>query len=121
MLCVSLKSKIRKILTNVNRLKSDFGFGKKSMTSLVQDELNHFLATLEETKGQPVETSTLFNVPVVNAIWTVLTGERFESGDPKLDRTIQVFIPKDINFFNISVTKLGDYFCHMSLLLCQSY
>ena len=60
------------------------------MSELVQDELGHFLRMLEETKGEPVQTSTLFNVPIVNAIWRVLTGQRFEAGDPRLDRTIEV-------------------------------
>ncbi len=34
--------------------------------------------------------SELFNVPVVNAIWRVLAGERLEADDPRLARTIHV-------------------------------
>ena len=68
----------------------EFGFGKQSMAEIVQNEFSYFSKVLEETKGEPVETKELFNVPVVNAIWIILTGIRFEDGDKKLEKTIKV-------------------------------
>ena len=60
------------------------------MAEIVQDEFTYFSEALEQANGEPVETKELFNIPIVNAIWRVLTGKRFQSGDVKLERTIHV-------------------------------
>ncbi len=74
-----------KLLINSSR---DFGFGKQSMAEIVQDEFTYLSKALEQTNGEPVDVKELFNVPVVNAIWRILTGERIESGDVRIERTI---------------------------------
>ena len=60
------------------------------MAEIVQDEFTYLSKALEQTNGEPVDVKELFNVPVVNAIWRILTGERIESGDVRMERTIHV-------------------------------
>ena len=66
----------------------DFGFGKQTMAELIQDEFSYLSKALEDTKGEPVDTHTVFNIPVLNALWRILAGERFEAGNVKLKQTI---------------------------------
>jgi hypothetical protein len=60
------------------------------MVEIVKDEFTYFSEAVEQTNGEPVETKEVFNIPIVNSIWRVLTGKRFQSGDVKLERTIHV-------------------------------
>ena len=66
----------------------DFGFGKRSMESLIEDEFLHLAQKLEATGGQPIETMDLFNVPVLNALMRILLGQRFDGNDPKMSKTM---------------------------------
>lgn len=54
------------------------------MGEIVQDEFSYFAKMLEQTNGIPVETKDLFNVPVLNGIWRILSGQRLDVKDPHL-------------------------------------
>ncbi len=68
----------------------DFGFGRQSMDEVIQDEFSYFAKMLEQTNGEPVETRDLFNVPVLNGLWRILTGQRLDSKDPNLVQIIDI-------------------------------
>jgi hypothetical protein len=58
------------------------------MEHIVQDEIQECIEKLKKDAGQPISTSNKFNVAVVNALWTIITGERFKQDDPELNRII---------------------------------
>ena len=47
---------------------------------------------VKKSEGEPFDFISKFNLPVVNALWNVTAGHRFEYNDPKLISMIQVEI-----------------------------
>jgi len=84
----------------------DFGFGKRSMEALIEDEFTHLSQKLEKSKGNPIDTMDLFNIPILNALLVILTGERLDSTDPKLTKTM-LLIEKLIADSGSSLAFLG--------------
>jgi hypothetical protein len=68
----------------------DFGFGKKSMESIIHDEVSDLIERFKQNSGKPMSIDNAFNAAVVNAIWSVMTGERFKQDDPELMRAISL-------------------------------
>jgi len=60
------------------------------MGDIIQDEFSYFAKILEETNGNPVETQDIFNVPILNGLWRLLTGHRLDSKDPNLAKIITI-------------------------------
>ncbi|CAL8102464.1 unnamed protein product [Orchesella dallaii] len=67
----------------------DFGFGKKSMETVVYDEINELIDTFRKTIGKPMQTQNKFNAAVLNALWTMVTGQRYSHDDPMLQDLIK--------------------------------
>lgn len=70
----------------------DFGFGKKSLESIIQQEICELIENLQKEcrSGAPISTTNKFNPAVLNAIWTIMMGERFKQDDPELAKAIGV-------------------------------
>jgi len=66
------------------RTLRDFGFGKTGMEELIQDEVALFKALIKKSEGEPFDFINQFNLPILNALWKVTVGERFEYDDPEL-------------------------------------
>jgi cytochrome P450 len=66
------------------RTLRDFGFGKKSMESAVHEEIKDLIETFKKSAGKPQSTKNAFNAAVLNALWTLIAGERFKQDDPDL-------------------------------------
>jgi hypothetical protein len=60
------------------------------MGDIIQDEFSYFAKMLEETDGNPVETQDIFNVPILNGLWRILTGQRLDSNDPNLAEIMRI-------------------------------
>jgi hypothetical protein len=54
------------------------------MENLILDEVAHFTTYLQQFAGQPVDMAGRFNLPILNALWRVTVGERFDYDDPQL-------------------------------------
>nr|QST15070.1 CYP370C1 protein [Diaphanosoma celebensis] len=67
----------------------DFGMGRGSIEAMVQEEVVELIRTLRADAGKPTQLASRFNVAVVNALWTITTGERFSHDDPAAMETIQ--------------------------------
>ena len=59
------------------------------MEELIQDEIALFKALIEKNKDQPFDFINQFNLPILNALWRVTVGERFDYDDPKLISIIE--------------------------------
>jgi len=60
------------------------------MGEIIQEEFSYFAKMLEETNGNPVETQDIFNVPILNGLWRILTGQRLDSNDPNLTEIMRI-------------------------------
>merc|ERR1740131_720998 len=66
------------------RVLRNFGFGKTSLEAIMQEELTEFSKRLEvESKNGPVDLSNKFNVMVINVLWRIIGGHRFDYDDEK--------------------------------------
>ena len=72
------------------RVLKDFGFGKSSMEGLIHDEVVAFNEHLAKDAGKVINLRHRFNISVVNALWTLITGKRLELDDPELTRLVHV-------------------------------
>ncbi|CAL8109768.1 unnamed protein product [Orchesella dallaii] len=70
----------------------DFGFGKESMEGMLIHELQDLQNTLRKDVGKPVNLSGVFNASVLNSLWYIVTGNRFELTDPTLKTLITLLI-----------------------------
>ena len=66
------------------RTLRDFGFGKQGLEELIMDEVKMFKHLLDTEVGQPIDIATKLNLPILNALWKVTVGERFDYDDPRL-------------------------------------
>ena len=62
----------------------DFGFGKQSMEEMIEEEINDFKAFLERKREKAFDIAPLLNLPILNSLWKVTVGERFDYEDQKL-------------------------------------
>ena len=71
----------------------DFGFGTRSIETIVHDEIAELIERLKKDAeaGKPISTRNLFNGAVINVLWTLIAGERFKQDDPKVKEIFQIF------------------------------
>ena len=62
----------------------DFGFGKQGMEGLIHEEVNQFISFVNTNIDQPLDFSHKLNLPIINALWKITVGDRFEYDNPKL-------------------------------------
>jgi hypothetical protein len=51
---------------------------------MIMNEVNEFLGKFSEQAGQPVVLNRTFQMAVLNTLWEILAGERYEQDDPRL-------------------------------------
>ena len=66
----------------------EFGFGKAGMQELVMEEVEHFLDHLREG-NTIVDMSSQLPLPILNSLWRVAVGERFNYDDPQLSSIME--------------------------------
>ena len=71
------------------RALRDFGFGKQGMEELIQEEIVQFKALLDGIRHEPVDFAFRLNLPVLNALWRVTVGERFDYDNAKLQDIVR--------------------------------
>lgn len=54
------------------------------MESLIAEEVNEFVERLRKDAGKPIATQNRFNIAVLNALWTITSGQRLDHDDPEL-------------------------------------
>ena len=62
----------------------DFGFGKNTGEELIRNELTEFMESLGQNVGQPVSMNRSVNVAVLNTLWMIMSGVRYDQDDPRL-------------------------------------
>lgn len=72
------------------RTLRDFGFGKQKMEDVIDDQVNQLCSILESKHGQPMSVFGVFNISVLNALWTITTGQSLSQKDPQIQRINQL-------------------------------
>ena len=54
------------------------------MEELIQEEVDLFRGLIDKNNGEPFDFINQFNVPILNALWRITAGERFDYDHPKL-------------------------------------
>ena len=54
----------------------DFGFGKKSLESVLLEESDRMVEFFVEKNSEPIYVQTLFNLAILNVLWTIVAGKR---------------------------------------------
>ena len=62
------------------------------MMMMMMCKVTSYRHQVKKSEGEPFDFISKFNLPVVNALWNVTAGHRFEYNDPKLISMIQVDI-----------------------------
>lgn len=66
------------------RTLRNFGFSKTSMEIMIMDEVKTMLTWFTKNEATPISGLRLFNAPVINSLWRIVTGERCQwEGDTK--------------------------------------
>lgn len=74
------------------------------MEMLIMDEVHDLLATLGKREGAPISgIKELFSLAVVNSLWTVVSGKRYNQNDPNLRA-----ISSSLNRYT-TYSHFGDY------------
>ncbi|CAG7724125.1 unnamed protein product [Allacma fusca] len=83
----------------------DFGFGKNSMEAKIQDEIIELMDRFKDSVGKPLQIRNAFNAAVLNALWSIMLGERMKQDDPELaDAVRRLTSTIDENNFNASLS-----------------
>jgi len=82
------------------RTLRDFGFGKTKMEDMIKEEVELFLDLIKKTEGEPFDFCTKFNLPIVNALWRICLGQKFDYDDPEF-----ILIVKKVNQINQTTTS----------------
>ena len=54
------------------------------MEEMIQEEVDMFKALINKSKGEPFNFLNQLNLPILNALWRITVGDRFEYDNPKL-------------------------------------
>ena len=58
------------------------------MEDLIQEEIRELCSHLNTKLDQPLSVNLIYNLSVVNALWTLISGSRFSLADPKLEELV---------------------------------
>ena len=59
------------------------------MGLMIMEEVELFTEEMRKSDGQPVDLADKFNLPILNALWNVTVGQRFDYNDPKLTSLLE--------------------------------
>jgi len=68
----------------------DFGFGRAGLEGVIQGEVEDLVKLLSKQEGKDFHMSTVFGIPVINILWSIVAGTRFETEDPKAQRMMSL-------------------------------
>ena len=68
----------------------NFGFGKSSLETIIQEEIQKFCSQLRQECSQgSIDLSNRFNVMVINILWRIIGGKSFDYKDQQFAELVQ--------------------------------
>jgi len=96
----------------------DFGFGKNSMELLIMEEVREMIEWMKNEEGHPLSLNRKFSLAVLNSLWQIVSGKRFDQKDTTLndllDSTTKTFNEVSSNGILIFAPWLSKYFPNLS-------
>jgi len=68
----------------------DFGFGRAGLEEVIQGEVEDLINLFALHNGNDFRMETVFGIPVINVLWTIVAGQRFNFKDPKAQRLMEL-------------------------------
>ncbi|XP_066254630.1 uncharacterized protein [Euwallacea similis] len=68
----------------------NFGFGRKAMEEKIHIECEALVKHLRENCGKPVFMHNAFAIYVLNALWAMIAGQRFDDNDERLKKLLNI-------------------------------
>lgn len=68
----------------------NFGFGRREMEEKIYEETKTFNDILTTRCSQPVFMHNIFDVSVLNGLWAMMAGQRFEIDDERLRKLLSI-------------------------------
>lgn len=97
------------------RQLKEFGFGRKSMSSLIEEEAAHMVEYLRETirnnDSNIFNMEMIFNVPILNTLWKMIAGTRYHPDDKELGKIMNIMAQ-----LFAAVDMSGGLFSHFPIL-----
>jgi len=59
------------------------------MESIIMDEVQELMDWIAKQGGKPVCLHGRINLAVLNALWTILAGQRYDHDDPQLTKILE--------------------------------
>lgn len=95
----------------------EFGFGRKGMGHIAQSEATHMvkdviaMAGIDDNNSVPLQMHNFFNTYVLNTLWTMMAGLRYEAFDPQMI-LLQAML---FDLFK-AIDMVGTLFSHFPIL-----
>ncbi|KAJ8935869.1 hypothetical protein NQ318_019453 [Aromia moschata] len=93
----------------------EFGFGTRNMSTLIEEEAQELVDYIHQTinnNDSVIFTSdSLFSVPILNTLWKMLAGVRYNPGDPKM-KELQTILAELFS----NILMVGATFSHYPIL-----
>jgi len=68
----------------------DFGFGKVGLHGVIQEEVDDLIDYFTKQENKDFRMETVFGVPVINVLWTIVAGRRFDREDWRVQRMMNL-------------------------------
>ncbi|KAK2704354.1 cytochrome P450 2J6-like [Artemia franciscana] len=72
------------------RTLRDFGLGRTSLENIVKDEISQLIEGLTKNDGEELLLHNRFSISVVNALWMITAGKRYDIDDPLIKERTRV-------------------------------
>jgi hypothetical protein len=66
----------------------DFGFGRKTMESMAQEDIVELINGFKRDTGLPIDTARRFSTAVLSSLWNIIAGQKFAHDDPKFEEVL---------------------------------
>ena len=76
------------------------GFGRKSLDSVIVQEIDSVIDKLLESKDGIVEMKNTFNIPIINTLWQIVGSKKFDSDNEETKKMIDT-VNALINSFSL--------------------
>nr|WCC58046.1 cytochrome P450 [Pharsalia antennata] len=68
----------------------NFGFGRKEMEEKIQEETRCLMDIFRGRCSEPIFMHTAFDISVLNVLWAMMAGQRFDIEDERLRKLLQI-------------------------------
>ena len=90
----------------------DLGFGRRTIEDIINEEIDQMMTKIGgDSEGKDFLVDTIFNIPMINVLWQLVAGHRFDEADSEGRTVINNIVKIFQNYltlviFPLSLTKL---------------